>query len=151
MKTEQILNLDYRKEESQEIIQKVLRKIKPLSKYSDESNIPIEAIEKLVRVLVQKYEITPQWMSMSYFEPILGIYSIGVKTTTDHKWLGTVYGMCLYEVFAKLAIKMYSEVKAGNIPVRTMTREEKQRERLAKQADAKMAEDDDEDDDEDWS
>ena len=150
MKTEQILNLDYRKEESQEIIQKVLRKIKPLSKYSDESNIPIEAIEKLVRVLVQKYEITPQWMSMSYFEPILGIYSIGVKTTTDHKWLGTVYGMCLYEVFAKLAIKMYSEVKAGNIPVRTMTKEEKQRERLAKQADAKMA-DAEEDDDEDWS
>lgn len=150
MKTEQILNLDYRKEESQEIIQKVLRKIKPLSKYSDESNIPIEAIEKLVRVLVQKYEITPQWMSMSYFEPILGIYSIGVKTTTDHKWLGTVYGMCLYEVFAKLAIKMYSEVKSGNIQVRTMTREEKQRERLAKQADAKMA-DAEEDDDEDWS
>ena len=150
MKTEQILNLDYRKEESQEIIQKVLRKIKPLSKYSDESNIPIEAIEKLVRVLVQKYEITPQWMSMSYFEPILGIYSIGVKTTTDHKWLGTVYGMCLYEVFAKLAIKMYSEVKSGNIPVRTMTKEEKQRERLAKQADTKMA-DAEEDDDEDWS
>lgn len=150
MKTEQILNLDYRKEESQEIIQKVLRKIKPLSKYSDESNIPIEAIEKLVRVLVQKYEITPQWMSMSYFEPILGIYSIGVKTTTDHKWLGTVYGMCLYEVFAKLAIKMYSEVKSGNIPVRTMTKEEKQRERLAKQANAKMA-DAEEDDDEDWS
>lgn len=147
MKTEQILNLDYRKEESQEIIQKVLRKIKPLSKYSDESNIPIEAIEKLVRVLVQKYEITPQWMSMTYFEPILGIYSIGVKTTTDHKWLGTVYGMCLYEVFAKLAIKMYSEVKSGNIPVRTMTKEEKQRERLAKQADAKMTDDDDED----WS
>lgn len=149
MKTEQILNLDYRKEESQEIFQKVLRKIKPLSKYSDESNIPIEAIEKLVRVLVQKYEITPQWMSMSYFEPILGIYSIGVKTTTDHKWLGTVYGMCLYEVFAKLAIKMYSEVKSGNIPIRTMTKEEKQRERLAKQADAKMADADD--DDEDWS
>lgn len=147
MKTEQILNLDYRKEESQEIIQKVLRKIKPLSKYSDESDVPIEAIEKLIRVLVQKYEITPQWMTMSYFEPILGIYSIGVKTTTDHKWLGTVYGMCLYEVFAKLAIKMYSEVKSGNIPVRTMTKEEKQRERLAKQADAKMVKDDEED----WS
>ena len=57
--------------------------------------------------------------------------------------------MCLYEVFAKLAIKMYSEVKSGNIPVRTMNKEEKQRERLAKQADAKMAET--EDDDEDWS
>lgn len=147
MKTEQILNLDYRKKENKEIIQKVLRKIKPLSKYSDEIDVPIEAIEKLVRVLVQKYEITPQWMTMSYFEPILGLYSIGVKTTTDNKWLGTVYGMCLYEVFAKLAIKMYSEVKSGNIPVRTMTKEEKQRERLAKKADAKLTEADDED----WS
>lgn len=147
MKTEQILNLDYRKEENKEIIQKVLRKIKPLSKYSDEIDVPIEAIEKLVRVLVQKYEITPQWMTMSYFEPILGLYSIGVKTTTDHKWLGTVYGMCLYEVFAKLAIKMYSEIKSGNILIRTMTKEEKQRERLAKKADAKLTEADDED----WS
>lgn len=117
----------------------MLRKIKPLSKYSDESNVPIEAIEKLIRVLVQKYEITPQWMMMSYFESAPGIYSIGVKTTTDHKWIGTVYGMCLYEVFAKLAIKTYSEVKSGKIPVKTITKEEKEREQLAKKADAKMA------------
>ncbi len=144
MKTEQILNLDYRKEESQEIIQKVLTKIKPLSKYSDEF-VPLEAIEKLIRVLCQKYEITPQWMTMSYHEPILGIYSIGVKTTTDHKWLGTVYGMCLYEVFAKLAIKMYSEVKSGNIPIKTMTKEEKQRERIARKIDAEKEQDDEDD------
>lgn len=144
MKTEQILNLDYRKEESQEIIQKVLRKIKPLSKYSDEF-VPLEAIEKLIRVLCQKYEITPQWMTMSYHEPILGLYSIGVKTTTDHKWLGTVYGMCLYEVFAKLAIKMYSEVKSGNVPIKAMTKEEKQRERIARKVDAKKEQDDEDD------
>lgn len=149
MKTEQILNLDYRKKENQEIIQKALRKIKPFSKYSDKSNVPIEAIEKLIRVLVQKYEITPQWMTMWYFEPTLDIYSINVKTTTENEWLGTVYGMCLYEVFAKLAIKMYSEVKSGKIPVRTTTKEEKERERLTKKVDAKMVEADD--DDEDWS
>ena len=84
-----------------------------------------------------------------YFEPILGIYSIGVKTVTKHEWLGTVYGMCLYEVFAKLAIKMYSEVKSGKIPERTITEEEKERKRLAKKADAKMAKT--KDDEEDWS
>ena len=149
MTTNQVIQLDCRERENRETIQRVLRQIKPLSKYSDESNIPIEAIEKLIRVLVQKYEITPQWMTMSYFEPILGIYSIGVKTTTEHEWLGTVYGMCLYEVFAKLAIKMYSEVKSGKIPVRTATKEEKERERLAKKADDKMAEADDKE--EDWS
>lgn len=135
MKTEQILNLDYRKEENKEIIQKVLRKIKPLSKYSEEEQIPLEAVEKLVRVLSQKYEITPQWMSMYFGEQVVGIYSIGVKTTTNHEWLGTVYGMCLYEVFSKLAIKMYSEIKSGNVEVKTMTKEEKQRERIVKKID----------------
>lgn len=142
MRTEDILNLDYRKEESQEIIQKVLRKIKPLSKYSDEEQIPLEAIEKLIRVLCQKYEITPQWMTITFHEHILGIYSIGVKTTTDHKWLGTVYGMCLYEVFAKLAIKMYSEVKSGNIPIKSLTKEEKQRERIAQKVDIQKEQED---------
>ncbi len=132
MKTEEILNLDFRKEESQEVIQKALRKIKPLSKFSDEEQIPLEAIEKLCHVLTNKYEITPQWMTISYHQPILGVYSIGVKTTTDHKWIGTVYGMCLYEVFAKLGIKMYSEIKSGNIPKKALTKEEKQRERIAK-------------------
>lgn len=133
MKTDEILNLDYRNEEAKETIQKVLRKIKPLSKYSDEyDSVPLEAIEKLIRVLCQKYEITPQWMTMSLHESAVNVYSIGVKTTTDHKWLGTVYGMCLYEVFAKLAIKMYSEIKQGNIEPRTKTKEEKERELLAK-------------------
>ena len=137
MKTEQILHLDYRNEESKEIIQKVLTKIKPLSKYSEEEQVPLEAIEKLIRVLCQKYEIAPQWMSMSFHQPILGIYTIGVKTTTDHSWLGNVYGMCLYEVFAKLAIKMYSEIKQGNIAQKTKTKEEKERELLAKKVDEK--------------
>ena len=41
MTTEEILNLDYRKEESKTKIQKVLRKIKPLSKYSEEDDIPL--------------------------------------------------------------------------------------------------------------
>ena len=140
MKTEEILNLDYRKEKSQEIIQKVLRKIKPLSKFSEEEQIPLEAIEKLVRVLCQKYMITPQWMMMTYKEGVHSIYSISVKTTTDHKWLGNVYGICLYEVFAKLAIKMYSEIKSGNIEPTSLSKEEKQRERIAKKVDKKEAE-----------
>ena len=132
MKTEEILNLDYRKEESQEIIQKVLRKIKPLSKYSEEQDIPLEAIEKVIRILSQKYEIVPQWMVMSLYESATNVYSIGVKTSNDHEWLGNVYGMCLYEVFAKLAIKMYSEIKQGNIELRIKTKEENERELLAK-------------------
>ena len=133
MKTEQILNLDYRKEEAKEIIQKVLRKIKPLSKYSEEQDIPLEAIEKVIRILSQKYEIVPQWMVMSLYESAVNVYSIGVKTSNNHQWLGNVYGMCLYEIFAKLVIKMYSEVKQGNVKQRIKTKEEEERELLKKQ------------------
>lgn len=139
MKTEQILGLDFRKEENKEIIQKVLKQIKPLSKFSD-GDVPLEAIEKIIKVMTNKYEITPQWMTISYSEDVLGNYSIGIKTTTKHEWLGTVYGMCLYEVFAKLAIKMYSEVKSGKIGLRKMTKEEEEREKLAKIAEKKMKE-----------
>lgn len=124
MKTEQILNLDYRKKETKEIIQKVLRKIKPLSKCSEEHDIPLEAIEKVVRIISQKYEIVPQWMVISLYESAINVYSISVKTADTHQWLGNVYGMCLYEVFAKLAIKMYSEVKQGNVGLRTESKEE---------------------------
>lgn len=135
MKTEQILNLDYREDENKETIQKVLRKIKPLSKYSDEI-VPLEAIEKTIKVITNKYEIAPQWMTMAYHESILGIYSIGVKTTVDHKWLGTVYGMCLYETFAKLAIKMYSEIRSGKIPLKTLSEEQKERQHVVDQIDS---------------
>lgn len=131
---ERILNLDYRKAENKQLIQKVLRKIKPLSKFSDEI-VPLEMIEKVAKVLVCKYEIAPQWMTFSYAEAILGVYSVSVKTTTDHKWLGNVYGCCLYEVMAKLVIKMYSDIKTQNIPERSLSKEERQRERLARKVD----------------
>ena len=81
--------------------------------------------------------ITPQWMMMDYKAGKYTIYSISIKTTTDHKWIGNVSGMCLYEVFAKLAIKMYSEIKAGNVEPMSLTKEEKQRERIAKKEEAK--------------
>ncbi len=145
MKTEQILNLDYRKEENQKIIQKVLRQIKPLSKFSDEDEkqIPIELLEKTVSVLTNKYEITPQWIICGYRNSVpgcIGYYSVGVKTTTDHKWLGDVNGCTIYELFAKLVIKMYAHVRAGDVHERDLTKEEKERERRAKKIDKKKEE-----------
>lgn len=138
MKTEQILNLDYRKEENKKIIQKVLRQVKPLSKFSDEEQIPIELLEKTISVLTNKYEIIPQWITCGFRDAAagcVGYYSAGVKMTTDHTWLGNASGHTIYELFAKLTIKMYAEVRAGNIPERNMTKEEVQRERLANKAD----------------
>ena len=126
MKTEEILNLDYRKIENKEIIQKVLVKIKPLAKHSGEE-VPIEALEKLVGVLTTKYEVCPQWITLMSDEKGNPMYSVGVKSSKDHKWLSTVYGMCMYELFAKLSIQMYSYVKSGKVKRKQPTEEEAQR------------------------
>ena len=143
MKTEQIMNLDCRKEENKKIIQKVLRQVKPLSKFSDEEQIPIEMLEKTVSVLTNKYEIQPQWIICGFRDTIrggTGYYSVGVKTTTDHKWLGDASGCTIYELFAKLVIKMYTHVRAGDVPERDLTKEEKERERRAKKIDKEKEE-----------
>lgn len=114
MTTKQILELDFRDEENQEIIQKVLRQIKPLSKYSDEEDIPFDAVEKAIVVMSKKYN-----MRIRDFVPDVWANkteTIWRATLIDDINLSTislVYGICLYEVFAKCAIQMYAMVRKG--------------------------------------
>lgn len=114
MTTKEVMNLDYRKEENQEIIQKVLRQIKPLSRYSDEDEIPFEAIEKAIVVMSKKYnmrvrEFTPDvWSNDDHT-----IWRAILINEINYKTIDTVFGITLYEVFAKVAIRLYAEVKKG--------------------------------------
>lgn len=130
MKTEDILNLDYRKEENQEAIQRVLRKIKPLSKFSDDEIIPFEKLEKLIGLYQNKYAIKIQYIMPNYEGSI--IYSASLLRSDNFKWIGNVYGMCMYELFAKIAIKMYTEIKKG-IPEKSKSDNEKEREKIVRQ------------------
>ena len=130
MKTEDILNLDYRKEENQEAIQRVLRKIKPLSKFSEDENIPFEKLEKLIGLYQNKYAIKIQYIIPNYEGSI--IYSASLLRSDNFKWVGNVYGMCMYELFAKIAIKMYTEIKKG-IPEKSKSDNEKEREKIVRQ------------------
>lgn len=114
MTTKQVINLDYRKEENQEIIQKVLRQIKPLSRYSDECEIPFSALEKAITVMCKKYmmrirDFTPDvWANDDHT-----IWRATLINETNLKTIDMVYGISLYEVFAKSAIRLYAEVKKG--------------------------------------
>lgn len=114
MRTEQILNLDCRKEENQEIIQKVLRQIKPLSKCSEEYDIPFEKIEKAIVVMEKKYN-----MRVRDFVPDVwsneknAIWRATLIDDTNLKTIAIIYGLSVYEVFVKSAIAMYAEVRKG--------------------------------------
>ena len=114
MTTNQVINLDCREKKNQEIIQKVLRQIKPLSRYSDEQDIPFSALEKVITIMCKKYcmrirDFTPDiWSNESHT-----IWRATLINETNLKTIDDVYGITLYEVFAKSAIRLYSEVKKG--------------------------------------
>ncbi|MBR6605782.1 MAG: hypothetical protein IKK92_07950 [Prevotella sp.] len=114
MTTKEVMNLDCRKEENRKIIQKVLRQIKPLSKYSDECDIPIEAIEKAISVMCKKYtmrvnQLTSDVLSNNEYT----IWRAWLINDTNLKTIDDVFGVTLYETLAKTAIRLYSEVKKG--------------------------------------
>ena len=114
MTTNEVMNLDCRKEENKEIIQKVLRQIKPLSKYSDECDIPFEAIEKAITVMCKKYmmrvnNLSPDvWSNNEHT-----VWRVWLINDTNFKTIDMVFGITLYEVLAKTAIRLYAEVKKG--------------------------------------
>lgn len=110
MKIEEILNLDCRDKKNAEALQSMLKKIKPISKY--EGKVPLESLEKLVFVLSNKYDITPQYVFIDiHASGSSVVYSCNVLSKGDRELLGTVYGATLYELFAKLALKMFAEAK----------------------------------------
>ena len=114
MTTKEVLNLDCRKVKNQEIIQKVLKQIKPLSRYSDECEIPFEAIIKAITVMCKKYCVQVKDINPDFFGNNEGtIWRATIINDTNFKIIEKVYGITLYELFAKVAIQLYAEVRKG--------------------------------------
>lgn len=108
-KMKEILNLDYRLEESQERIQKILYKIKPLAKYKDlDEIVPVEKIEKVVGVLSRKYGmIVREILLMHDPSNHENIYCAVIQDHTSKEVIRRIHGRCVYELFSKIAIYMY--------------------------------------------
>lgn len=118
MKTQEILKLDCRKEENKEILKTALCNIKPLSKYMEYEEVPLEKIEKLIDVLTRKYEIKIGRIDMVAIQDEKTWYQAVVVRTDNLEHLGNCYGLTIYETLAKTAIKMYSDIKSNNVPIK---------------------------------
>ncbi len=117
MTTTQILELDYREEENKIIIQKVLHKVEPLSrKFSDEKEIPIEALEKVLYAVCKKYEccVNGIYLDSKSGEKVL-IYTMRIISTKNLAQRVKIDAMCLYELFAKAVIKLHSDIRTGKL------------------------------------
>lgn len=114
MNVKQVINLDYRNPKNKEIIKKVLNEIKPLSRFSDEEEIPMWAIEKAIAVMCKKYNMRFSNITSDIFGNDTHIIWKGdIITEHNYKTVGTVYGISMYELFAKAAIILHDEVKKG--------------------------------------
>lgn len=115
MKTKEILDLDCRLKENEEIIQQVLRQIKPLSKCKGDK-VPIEKLEKCIKVLCTKYHIFPRQISPDTFaahEDI--IWKFEAVDILDLNVVLICYGRNLYEVLAKATIGIYAMTRKRSI------------------------------------
>lgn len=118
MTTDKLLALDYNRPKPHQVIQKALRRIKPLRKYPEGEDVPLEAIEAVVKRMAVKYEVSPQFMT-TLCRSGPQWYSIGYMHSGDsHEWIGTVYGSTLYETWAKLCIGMYASIRRGEVKER---------------------------------
>lgn len=110
MKTSELLELDYSDRGSRDIIQKALRKIKPLSGYVDEE-VPMGKVEKAATILSGKYGMVVRNISLDmrsgkYGTPVYRAHIVDEKTLNE---IGVVFGICLYEIMAKVVILMYAK------------------------------------------
>lgn len=107
MTTNQIMELDCREEKNCRIIQKVLKQIKPLSK--EVGIIPLGKIEKLITVLSKRYNVhVRDFVPDVWSNSNESIWRATIIDDNDLRIIKLVYGLSVYEVFAKAAIYMYS-------------------------------------------
>ena len=133
MTTSEILDLDYSDEESGMIIEKALRKIKPLAKYDVEEKIPLEVLETLVSKYQHKYCLFVNYITPTYIPGERNTYCASCKRTDTLEYIGNVYSSTIYELFAKLSIKFYFETQSGNIPTQDWEEIRKQRKKRLKE------------------
>lgn len=107
MTIDQILDLDCSEENNKAILQWYLTKIKPLVKYRKVENVPLDKILKVIRIVSKRYnirlkEVIPDMWSND--NEIIWKAILIDENTLDIKY---IYGLSLYEIFAKVAIYMY--------------------------------------------
>lgn len=111
MTTKQIMELDCRDEDNQQIIQKVLRQIKPLAKCPEGQMIPVTKLERCLKVICNKYTLFVRNMFPDVYAADTEIVwrSVVVDLTTLEEHVA--YGCTFYECISKTIILLYSRMR----------------------------------------
>lgn len=117
---ERVLNADFRKDSDRSGIQRALRNFKSCRAYPMDDDVPFPAVEELLSNMMLKYAIDP----LDFFAVKQDgnethiVWSCGIKKLDGHAWLGTAYGLTLYEVTCKVVLFLFLNIKNGTIGLR---------------------------------
>lgn len=114
-KVKEIINGDFRSEGMNDDAQYWLKKIRIIEKVTPEDeNVHIDVLDKLLVNLLKKHDITMQWINLTYIDNEIPWYSMSFKDKNTHEWIGTIYGMTVYEIYCKAVLFCYAKVKSSN-------------------------------------
>ena len=108
MKTAEILNLDYRKKENKDIIQKILRKIVDYDK--EVKRITIDVLEKYIMEVESEYSVMINYISTVFLDGTF-LYCATIRDKECEKITDYVYSSCIYELYAKICILYCSKIR----------------------------------------
>lgn len=112
MKLKDVINGDFRIEGTEDETQRWLLKIKVLAARTPEGKkVKFEDIEQLIIKLTKKYKIAMQFISLTLIDGELPWYSVSVMDRKSYERLITVYGLTMYELYAKVALFMYATTR----------------------------------------
>lgn len=117
MKTEDILNLDCRKEENKTKVNCFLYKVKPIQKRMEKlgrrrAEVPLEVLEEVMQGLCLRYGYRLQHIIPVFDVDRFIYYTSSITKRRDTVlWIGNAYGCTMWEVVAKIIIKIYADIR----------------------------------------
>ena len=115
MKLKEAIIADTRRDGVWDELHALLFKIPPLQKYESNGKIPLDKLEKLMRVFHIKHGVQMQYIMCNPQQDKDGetivSYSCSLKESGTHKWIGTIYALTIYECFVKMVLLSYGYIK----------------------------------------
>lgn len=108
-KLKEVIDGDFRYDEFESETQKWLLKIDALRKRTPEGQkVKLEDIEQLIIRLQNKYGHKMQWISLTMLEGERPWYSVCIIDAHTKNWVKSLYGMTIYELYAKVALFLFA-------------------------------------------
>lgn len=112
MKLKDVVSGDFRYGEAEAEAQRWLLKIKALANRTpDGEKVKFEDIEQLIVKITTKYNISMQFISLTILKDEVPWYSVSIRDGKTYERLCSIYGLTMYELYAKVALFMYATTR----------------------------------------